>query len=331
MARGQARREVSMSPSPSITIIICTFNRHGLLRAALDSIAAFSNPKAVPLSVIIVDNSDDSNAIPLVEEIQSRFPWPLRGIAAHPADISVARNAGVAEASSSDLVAFIDDDQQLPAHWLEAVMDAVEKYPHDIFFGRVDSRFEAPEHVGRTVRALFSRHVDASTGEEVFAMGPKKTKNVSLGTGNSIFRRATTLTDPVPFDPAFGSGGGEDYNLFCRLQRRGRRFAWLDEAYAVESVPASRCDPDYVARRLFAGGQAYALAVSLNSPAPVLERWRQRLIAVVQLGLMVPVWLRHIGKPQAERNEVRFRTASILGKLSFKTLKPIYREEKRGA
>lgn len=315
--------------SSTITIIICTFNRHDLLRTALESIAALSNPNSVPLSVIVVDNSDDSNALPLIEEMSSRFPWPLRGIEAHPPDISVARNAGVAAASSSDLVAFIDDDQTLPPHWLEAVMNAVETYPHDIFFGRVDSRFEAPERAGRTVRALFSRQLDASTGEEVFAMGPQKTKSVSLGTGNSVFRRATTLTDPIPFDPAFGSGGGEDYNLFCRLQRRGRRFAWLEEAYANENVPASRCDPDYVARRLFAGGQAYALAVSLNSPAPVLERWRQRLIAMVQLGLFIPVWLRQIGKPQEERDEVRFRMAGILGKLSFKTLKPIYREERR--
>ena len=315
--------------SPSITIIICTFNRHELLRVALDSIAGLRNPNAVPLSVVVVDNSDDSNAIPLLEGMQSGFPWPLEAIAAHPANISVARNAGVAAASSADIVAFIDDDQKLDRGWLVAVMDAVEKHPHDVFFGKVDAQLETPERAGKTVRTLFSRQMDAPTGHEMFAMGPNKTKVVALATNNSIFRRATTLTDDVPFDPAFGNGGGEDFDLFCRLQRRGRRFAWLAEARAIEHVPASRCDPDYVAPRLYAGGQAYALAVSINSPVPVLERWRQRLIAVIQLGLMVPIWLRHINSTPAERAEVRFRTAAILGKLSFRTLKPIYSDEKR--
>lgn len=318
---------MNTSAGSTITIVICTFNRHTLLRAALDSIAALRNPESVPLSIIVVDNSDDSNALPLIEDVKPGFPWPLKAVAAHPANISIARNAGVAAASSADIVAFLDDDQKLDPDWLVAVMDAIEKHPHDVFFGRVDAQLETPERAGKTVRTLFSRQMDAPTGHEMFAMGPSKTKVVALATNNSIFRRATTLTDDVPFDPAFGNGGGEDFDLFCRLQRRGRRFAWLAEARAIEHVPGSRCDPDYVAPRLYAGGQAYALAVSINSPVPVLERWRQRLIAVIQLVLMVPVWLRHINSSPAERAEVRFRTAAILGKLSFKTLKPIYRDE----
>ena len=83
--------------------------------------------------------------------------------------------------------------------------------------------------------------------------------------------------DAEIFDPAFGKGGGEDYDLFCRLQRRGRRFVWLPEAAAREFVPASRCERAYLRRRFYAGGQAFAAAMARGgapSPADALDHPR---------------------------------------------------------
>lgn len=316
---------MTVSTPLSITILICTYNRHALLRQALESVAALRNPRGIDLCVLVVDNSDDENALAPVAQMREAMPFPLKAIAAHPANISVARNAGVA-AAASEIVAFIDDDQRLDPGWLEAVADALACHPHDVFFGRVEPEAEAPERMGPAARQLFSRGLDAPDGHEMFAMGPRKTRGTALATNNSIFRARTALDDARPFDPAFGNGGGEDFDLFCRLQRRGRRFAWLGSAKAVEFVPASRCEPGYLTRRFFAGGQAYALAVSLNSRFPRLERWRQRLMALVQLVLMLPAWpLRRRQGPEA-LNEFRYRLAGILGKLSLRgALEPIYR------
>lgn len=307
-----------------ITIVICTFNRHALLEKTLHSIARLRDPGGVRLSVIVVDNSDDSNALPVIEGQRAHLPWPLQGLAAHPANISVARNAGVA-AARSELVAFIDDDQQLDPGWLEAVVHAVAHCEHDVFLGHVEALHETPERADATVRAMFSRWLDAPEGLELYPMGPNKTRGIAMGSGNSVFRRQRALTDAAPFDPAFGNGGGEDYDLYCRLQRRGLRFGWLPGAKVSEFVPAARCAPDYMAGRLFAGGQAYALAVSRNSPAPAFERWRQRAIALVQLGLLLPRGLLVRGD-EAARTALRYRRAAALGKLSFRALRPIYLE-----
>lgn len=324
-----SQTKASSQAVTSIAIVICTFNRQDLLRRALDSIAALRDPGAIHLSVVVVDNSDDSNGFAAAESMRAVLPWELRVVAAHPPNISVARNAGVAAAGDAEIIAFVDDDQQLAPDWLVAVNRAIRELPHDAFLGAVDADFERPDLAGKTARTLFSRQLAAPTGHELIAMGPQKTRIIALATNNAIFRRRTTLTDAICFDPGFGNGGGEDYDLFCRLQRRGRRFAWLADARAAEHVPASRCDPDYLARRLFAGGQAYAMAVSKNSALPHLERWRLRLVALLQLALLAPAWFRHLFAPQGERDELRFRIAAIRGKLSFRRLVPIYRKEQR--
>jgi succinoglycan biosynthesis protein ExoM len=324
-----SQTEAAAQALSSLAIVICTFNRQDLLKQALESIAALTDPGGVHVSIVVVDNSDDSNAFAAAESMRAVLPWDLQIVAAHPANISVARNAGVAAAGEADIVAFVDDDQQLAPDWLIAVSRATRELPHDAFLGAVDADFERTDLAGRTARTLFSRQLDAPTGHELIAMGPDKTKVIALATNNAIFRRRTTLLDEVCFDPGFGNGGGEDYDLFCRLQRRGRRFAWLADARAAEHVPASRCDPDYLARRLFAGGQAYAMAVSKNSALPHLERWRLRLVAIIQLVLLAPIWLKHLRSPQSERDELRFKIAAVRGKLSLRGLVPIYRKEQR--
>lgn len=324
-----SQTEASAQAVPTLAIVICTFNRRGLLIEALQSIAALRDPGGIQVSVVVVDNSDDSNAFDAAESMRAALPWELRIVAAHPPNISVARNAGVAAAGDVEIIAFVDDDQRLAPDWLGAVGKAMRELPHDAFLGPVDAVFERPDLAGRTARTLFSRQLEAPTGHDLVAMGPEKTKVIALATNNAIFRRETTLTDAICFDPGFGNGGGEDYDLFCRLQQRGRRFAWLADARAAEHVPASRCNPDYLARRLFAGGQAYAMAVSKNSPWPRLERWRLRLVAIIQIALLAPVWLKTLGAPQAARDELRFKLAAVRGKLSFRGLVPIYRKEQR--
>lgn len=309
-----------MNGRPGLTIVICTYNRHDLLRKTLASIARLRNPDGIGLDVIVVDNSNDENALPLVAALQADMPFRLSALAAHPANISVARNAGAA-AAKTGCVAFIDDDQQLDPDWLVVVSRALAVYPHDVLFGAVEPVHERPERVTPIVQGMFSRWLDAPEGTGMLPMGPRKTPGITLGSGNSIFRRSA-LTDAMPFDPAFGNGGGEDYDLFCRLQRRGLRFGWVPAAKVFEFVPASRCAPDYMAGRLFAGGQAFALAVSRNSAFPRIERWRQRAIALAQLALLLPRAV--LARDAKARTELRWRRAAVLGKLSFRELDPIY-------
>jgi succinoglycan biosynthesis protein ExoM len=311
----------------SLAIVICTFRRNDLLRNLLRALTEQDLPEGLPVSVNVVDNSDEGMARPVVEEIAAASPLPMRWIAAHPANISVARNAGIA-ATTEPFVAFIDDDQSPEKGWLKAVAAAIGDDRADAWLGRTIADFEAPERVTPFIQTLYSRELDAPAGFELFAFGPQKLGTISLATNNSIFRRANCFTDDVIFEPAFGKGGGEDYDLFCRLQRLGRRFVWAPEAAVRESVPASRCDRAYLRRRFYAGGQAFAVAIARGGRHPGVSRWILRGKALVQAFILATSAPRYATADEKTQADYFFRWAGVLGKLSFGAIYPLYHEKK---
>jgi succinoglycan biosynthesis protein ExoM len=318
-----------MSPwNASLAIVVCTFKRPELLRSTLRSIAAQKFPVSSDrVKVYVVDNSDEGGARVIVAEESANSPWAMAWIEAHPPNISVARNVGV-KAGEEDFVAFIDDDQILEPGWLEAVFRLFSHEEGDAWLGGVRGVFESPERTTPAIRSLFCRTLSEPFGSELFAFGAKKLPNISPATNNSIFRRVTTLTAEPVFDPAFGKGGGEDYDLFCRLQRQGRRLFWAPDVLVSEFVPASRCDRGYLRRRFFAGGQVFALAVAKNASHPQLTRWSIRLKALVQSALLAFRAPAACLGGDAARADYLFRWAGVLGKLSFGEIYPLYQPQK---
>ncbi len=308
-----------------LAIIICTFRREALLRKALASVVAQNCPSETRLSVIVVDNSDEGSARSVVDSFESEGPFDIRWIETHPPNISAARNAGV-RAAGATYVAFVDDDQELEPGWLDAIAQAIRAYPHDVLFGAVEPVFEAPERATAMARQLFSRQMDKNAGEELFAYGSGKTHGVALATNNSLFKRATALCDADPFDVAFGNGGGEDFDLFCRLQSRGRRFGWLPTARVREFVPASRCDAGYLRRRYYAGGQAFAAAIAGKSRFPEVARWGLRVKAAMQAAVLTALMPLYAWRGKDAFADHSYRLAGAFGKLSLGGIYPIYRE-----
>ncbi len=307
-----------------LDIVICTFHREELLANALASVSAQSCPPGLQVRVVVVDNSDEGTAEQVVAIAGQNSPFEMIWIAAHPANISVARNAGVAAAQGTYL-AFMDDDQTMVAGWLSAVATALHDFPYDAHFGAIESTFEAPGQATAMARKLFSRQLDAPRGHELVAMGPNKTSGLTLGTGNSVLRRSSMLLDGVPFDSAYGHGGGEDYDLFCRMQSRGCRFGWLPDARMVEIVPASRCNTGYLRHRFYAGGQAFAAVVANTKANPFVARWWLRGRALVQAGLLAVQLPLYLLRGRDAFIDYTYVWAGVLGKLSFGGISPHYR------
>ncbi|MCC2095803.1 MAG: glycosyltransferase [Hyphomicrobiales bacterium] len=314
---------------PDLAIVICTYHREALLAACLESVMAQSRPAGLDIQVLVVDNSDNGIAAETTFAAAAASPLPVRWLEAHPANISIARNAAVA-ATNARYIAFVDDDQTLRPGWLDAVAKAIAEFPHDVFFGAVEPQFEAPERSTALVRQLFSRRLDQPAGHDLIAMGPGKTPGIALATCNSVFRRAamaarTARGESGPFDPAFGLGGGEDYDLICRMQSAGCRFGWLPDARACEFVPATRCDEAYLRDRFFAGGQAFAAALANASARPVLSRWVVRARALVQGAIVILQWPLHLLRGREAAADHAYIWAGVRGKLSLREIYPIYR------
>ena len=317
---GETRRKTRIS------VVVCTFERPILLDLTLRSLLAVEGAEGADFDIVVVDNSDTGSAKAVVERIATGCAVPVRYVEAHPPNISLARNAGVA-ATQAEVVAFLDDDQEVEAGWLVAVLDGLARFPHDVFFGPITPRFEIPDAVGAHATALFTRHIAEPAGAEVVAFGRHDGPRFALATANSIFRRVGTLDGPAPFDEGFGHAGGEDYHLFCRLQRRGRRFAWLPAARATDFVPGHRCDLAYLERRHFSGGQVYAASLVRTSPTPRLTAATIVIKAAVQAAVVIGRSLALSAARRRDTDGTAFRLASAKGKLSWGRLYPLYRWE----
>jgi GT2 family glycosyltransferase len=116
-----------------ITIAIATAGRPEGLGRCLDAIAEGT---AQPREIVVVDQSADGRAEPVVRERADRGA-PIRRLAQERLGLSASRNAGVAAASTT-VVAVTDDDCTPAPDWLARIGDAfsLPSRPHAVT-GRV--------------------------------------------------------------------------------------------------------------------------------------------------------------------------------------------------
>ena len=62
----------------NITVIVCTFNRSGLLETALESIAASEMPAGIAWEILVADNNSSDGTRAVVEDFIRRHPGRFR-------------------------------------------------------------------------------------------------------------------------------------------------------------------------------------------------------------------------------------------------------------
>ncbi len=276
-----------------VTICIASARPDGLARL-LESIARLKRPHDLALEVVIVHNASEPPALDAVPTPGV----PVRHFCEPRANLSHARNRSVEQARGRWL-AFVDDDELVHEGWLAAYWSMTQTHDCDGFFGPVLPRLEPPASAWLD-EGFFARERFAS-GTPIRGRGAR--------TGNAFVRRM--LFEGICFDPAFGRTGGEDWDLFRRMQARGWRFLWCDEARVDELVPAERQRAGWLARRAFRGGSAYA-RIEARAPAG-----RQRQLVRGALGALAALLGLPLAALRGRRAALRawLRACAQLGKL----------------
>src|SRR5215831_20801234 len=101
--------------SPDLSVVICTYNRHELLRLALAALLRQS-PANLTCEVLVVDNNSTPETRAVVD-VMARSDSRLRYILETRQGNAYARNTGVAHARAP-IVAFLDDDVTAGDNWL---------------------------------------------------------------------------------------------------------------------------------------------------------------------------------------------------------------------
>lgn len=313
-----------------ITFLICTFHREELLVEAMSSVLQLQELDSIRYEILVVDNSDEESARPAVDAfVAANAGAHVRYVTAHPASITVARNAGV-ETANGAYIAMIDDDMKIRPGWLPAMLPLLRKDSFDVLCGPIEAIFENPKLATPESRKFFHRTTPLATGTEVRVMGSRRTRSFVPATSNSVFRRQTCFGDGTRFDLRYGRSGGEDVDLFCRLERKGRRVAWVPDAWTSELVPTHRCTFDYLERRSFSGGQIFAATYVRNSRFPLLVATKVGIVAGLQLAVSRLNTVLRPTRSKADHQSRAARHAAIKGKLYWRQMFPMYANEQQG-
>jgi glycosyltransferase involved in cell wall biosynthesis len=258
--------------SAKISIVIPTQRRPRGLATAVRSAFAQAGVEAGRIELVVVDNDEVPSAQAGVEALAAQAPFPVIYVHEPEPGVANARNAALARASG-DFIAFLDDDEEAPAGWLKALLDAQARFEGDVVFGPVRGR--APDGI-KAHRAYFERFFSREGPAEAGLLKDY------YGCGDSLIRRAALPDPKAPFSKARNHIGGEDDLLFGQMKTAGARFVWAPEAWVWEDPAPSRLSLSYTLSRAFAYGQGPSSACAAASPPDRLGVGRWMAVGLAQ-------------------------------------------------
>ena len=225
----------------SITVIIATHNRCGLLDECLTHLArqAFA-----PGDEVIVVNNGSSDATDAVVARHARqYPVPLRYLEEARPGKSHAIAAAL-DVATGDVLAFTDDDVNVEDTWLDAIRVAMADSRTALIGGPVEPRWErrapawlraAADGYGRLTAPLALLNY----GVETIDLGQRTALGANLAVRREVFERLGG------FAPHLGKLrgtllAGEDDELCRRVQAAGWRTSYCPAVRVRHWVPADR-------------------------------------------------------------------------------------------
>jgi glycosyltransferase involved in cell wall biosynthesis len=226
-------RAALLASAPFISVVVCTRDRPEQVKKCLSRLERQEYPR---FEVVVVDNAPTSDALRKVVEGQAGGGAEFRYCVEPRPGLSWARNAGIA-AAASDIIAFLDDDEEPDEHWLAGV---AEGFARGTRVGCV-SGIVLPARLDNAVENLFEEIGGHSKGrgfvKETFSKAGPQSPLWPLppfGVGANMAFRREALDAIGGFDVALGAGtptgGGEDTLAITLVMLRGYDVAYEPDA-----------------------------------------------------------------------------------------------------
>lgn len=240
--KNAAQQEKGPWQQVRVSVVVCTHRNSAMLSKTLESLMQQTLGRAL-YEVIVVDN----NSQDLTKQVVSRYPQ-VRYIHEEKLGLSYARNTGI-QAARGDIIAFIDDDAEASAGWLESLLEIYESAPEAwAVGGKVLPIWDATKPEWLTERYYRSLSL-VEWGESA---RPLHWPERIIGTNCSFRRRV--FTEIGLFDTNLGRLGNlllgeEDREIQQRIHGLGHLVYYTPKAIVHHHVPASRMTREYFERR----------------------------------------------------------------------------------
>lgn len=239
-----------------ISVVICTYNRHALLKETLTSLVR-QEVKNIKHEVIVVDNNSTDRTKEVVEDFQRRQPHVFRYAFEPKQGLSHARNRGVAEARG-EVIAFTDDDVIVDKNWLQNIWQHFQNDPSlACLGGKILPRWETSPPRWLTTE-LWGPLALLDRGNEVLVLNDVRIWGANFAV------RATMFEKYGGFDPRWGRVrgklyGGEETRFLEQLLGTGEKIIYAPDVVAWHFIPRERMTKRYFRRWLFNYGELEAI------------------------------------------------------------------------
>jgi GT2 family glycosyltransferase len=243
----------------TVSVIIATFNRAGLLVRCLEHLARqhFEHGD----EVIVVDNGSTDDTFAAIEAARRRIPAVLRHLYEPTPGKSIAVDRAL-QVATGDILAFTDDDVEVDEGWLSAIRTVMNDADIALMGGPVAPRWESKpplwlQRVSDRYGALAAPLAILDYGPATVDVGSRTVIGANLAIRREVFRavggfaanlgklRGTLLS-------------GEDHELCRRVQAMSLRAVYCPAARVRHWVPAARMRIGYYASWFFWSGITHA-------------------------------------------------------------------------
>lgn len=218
-----------------VSVIVCTRNRADSLGPMLATLAGHA--AVPPHEIIVVDNGSSDSTRLVLEKARTQFRVPFKVVSEPRPGQARARNLGL-QSAQGEIIAFTDDDVQLPPDWLVKLVAPVQRGDCEVVVGGI----RLPAHLkcdwmNAPIAGYFC-------GTEHFATEPMELVGANMAFSRRVLERVGG------FDESLGPGalGFYDDTLFGRrLRQAGYRLQYVPEAWVEHHFDPARLTPDSIA------------------------------------------------------------------------------------
>ena len=303
--------------TPTLTVLIATHDRAGLLERALRYLNEAHRPEGWRIEILVAANAcrDGTHALldGYVRDASGLARLPLRWFPEPRVGKSHALNSALA-LLASDLVAFVDDDHRVDSAYFDSVCRAAAAYPDvDVFCGRIlpDWDGSEPGWVHDTGRyRIYPLPVPRYDLGDRRLSSPQDT--AAPGGGNWVLRGAL-LARTGPFSTEYGPvgrglEGSEDMEWILRAVHAGARVMYVPEIVQYHYVDPDRLTLGYLVRKAYQRSAGAVRLSGMTAGAGLIPAWMIRKVGSNALALIRP-------GPRARFRFQLVRLAATLGEV----------------
>lgn len=252
-----------------LDVLVPTLNRAVFLERTLRSLLEARVPDGLEVVITVVENHCTDGTVALLERVEAENPGRIKHVSERRRGKSRALNAGIAQ-TGGELVGMVDDDEEVDAHWYEAVHHAFIDESLDFIGGPYVPRWavEPPSWLPLDYLAVVGAADNGGEPREFSEDFPGILKG-----GNAVIRRRV-LERVGPYVEWLGPSGDarllscEDEEMYHRLLKAGARGKYEPSLVIYHHVFEERLTKSYYRRWCFWRGVSRGLMDRLH-PLPV--------------------------------------------------------------